>query len=135
MKKILLLLLLLCTLLVGCSSDEEYIESVKNIPIQNLLGSSTTEELAANFINKATNSEDVTVLDLKWSVEGKTEKGKMIIAQQGQNKVYFNTARNGDYVEYMPLEVYIITSDNKKITLGEILYNDFMNDFSKAFEF
>lgn len=135
MKKILLMLLLLCTLLVGCGSDEEYIESVKNIPIQNILESNTTEELAANFIKKATNSQDISVLDLKWSVEGKTEKGKMIVAQQGQNKVYFNTIRNGDYVEYIPLEVYIITSDNKKITLGEILYNNFMNDFSKAFDF
>ena len=135
MKKLLLLLLLLCSLLVGCSSDEDYIETIKNIPIQNVLESNTTEELAANFINKATNLEDVTIFDLEWSIEGKTEKGKMVIAQHGQNKVYFSTYRSGDYIEYIPLEVYIITSDKQKITLGEILYNDFMDDFSKAFEF
>ena len=135
MKKLLLCLMLLCALFTGCTSDEDYIETVKNIPIQNILESNTTEELAVNFIRKTTNLQNVNTSNLKWSIEGETSKGKMVIAQYNQNKVYFDTIKNGDYIEYMPIEVYIITNEKKKITLAEIMYNDIVDDFSEAFDF
>lgn len=135
MKKIIFLFLLLCTLLGGCSSDKTYIDTLKKVPTENILESKTTEELAVNFIKVITKSEDVNPSKLKWEVEGNTKNGKVVIAEYNQNKVYFNTTENGDYVEYVPLEVYMITSENEKISLAEAMYSNLLDDFAKAFKF
>lgn len=135
MKRILVFIIFMTFLLVGCSSDTDYIETVKGIPIEEILKSSTTEELAANIIKKATNSQNITTSSLKWSIEGNTENGKVVIAEYEGNKVYFQTIKNGDYIQYYPKDVYIITKNKKRVTLFEMEYDNILDDLSKEWDF
>ena len=133
MKKIFLFLTLALSLvLTGCGSDQEYIDTVKSIVVEDVLYSNTTEELAANAIGIATNQK-VDVSQLTWKVDGKTRDGKVIVADYNNNRVYFTTVKNGDYIEYTYADIYIITAENKKLTLNELYYTDVVNSFTNLF--
>lgn len=133
MKKIFLFLTLVLSLvLTGCSNDQDYIDAVKSIVVEDVLYSSTTEELAANAIGIATNQK-VDVSQLTWKVDGKTRDGKVIVADYNNNRVYFTTVKNGDYIEYTYADIYIITAENKKLTLNELYYTDVVNSFTNLF--
>lgn len=133
MKKIFLFLTLVLSLvLTGCSNDQDYIDAVKSIVVEDVLYSSTTEELAANAIGIATNQK-VDVSQLTWKVDGKTRDGKVIVADYNNNRVYFTTVKNGDYIEYTYADIYIITAENKKLTLNELYYTDVINSFTNLF--
>lgn len=133
MKKIFLFLTLALSLvLTGCSNDQDYIDAVKSIVVEDVLYSNTTEELAANAIGIATNQK-VDVSQLTWKVDGKTRDGKVIVADYNNNRVYFTTVKNGDYIEYTYADIYIITAENKKLTLNEIYYTDVINSFTNLF--
>lgn len=133
MKKIFLFLTLaLSLILTGCSNDQDYIDAVKSIVVEDVLYSSTTEELAANAIGIATNQK-VDVSQLTWKVDGKTRDGKVIVADYNNNRVYFTTVKNGDYIEYTYADIYIITAENKKLTLNELYYTDVVNSFTNLF--
>lgn len=133
MKKIFLFLTLaLSLILTGCSNDQDYIDAVKSIVVEDVLYSNTTEELAANAIGIATNQK-VDVSQLTWKVDGKTRDGKVIVADYNNNRVYFTTVKNGDYIEYTYADIYIITDENKKLTLNELYYTDVVNSFTKLF--
>lgn len=133
MKKIFLFLTLaLSLILTGCSNDQDYIDAVKSIVVEDVLYSNTTEELAANAIGIATNQK-VDVSQLTWKVDGKTRDGKVIVADYNNNRVYFTTVKNGDYIEYTYADIYIITAENKKLTLNELYYTDVVNSFTNLF--
>jgi hypothetical protein len=133
MKKIFLFLTLALSLvLTGCSNDQDYIDAVKSIVVEDVLYSNTTEELAANAIGIATNQK-VDVSQLTWKVDGKTRDGKVIVADYNSNRVYFTTVKNGDYIEYTYADIYIITAENKKLTLNELYYTDVVNSFTNLF--
>lgn len=133
MKKIFLFLTLALSLvLTGCSNDQDYIDAVKSIVVEDVLYSNTTEELAANAIGIATNQK-VDVSQLTWEVDGKTRDGKVIVADYNNNRVYFTTVKNGDYIEYTYADIYIITAENKKLTLNELYYTDVVNSFTNLF--
>ena len=133
MKKIFLFLTLALSLvLTGCSNDQDYIDAVKSIVVEDVLYSNTTEELAANAIGIATNQK-VDVSQLTWKVDGKTRDGKVIVADYNNNRVYFTTVKNGDYIEYTYSDIYIITAENKKLTLNELYYTDVVNSFTNLF--
>lgn len=133
MKKIFLFLTLVLSLvLTGCSNDQDYIDAVKSIVVEDVLYSNTTEELAANAIGIATNQK-VDVSQLTWKVDGKTRDGKVIVADYNNNRVYFTTVKNGDYIEYTYADIYIITAENKKLTLNELYYTDVVNSFTNLF--
>ena len=133
MKKIFLFLTLsLSLVLTGCSNDQDYIDAVKSIVVEDVLYSNTTEELAANAIGIATNQK-VDVSQLTWKVDGKTRDGKVIVADYNNNRVYFTTVKNGDYIEYTYADIYIITAENKKLTLNELYYTDVVNSFTNLF--
>ncbi|MCF2613294.1 MULTISPECIES: membrane lipoprotein lipid attachment site-containing protein [Fusobacterium] len=133
MKKIFLFLTLALSLvLTGCSNDQDYIDAVKSIVVEDVLYSNTTEELAANAIGIATNQK-VDVSQLTWKVDGKTRDGKVIVADYNNNRVYFTTVKNGDYIEYTYADIYIITAENKKLTLNELYYTDVVNSFTNLF--
>ena len=133
MKKIFLFLTLALSLvLTGCSNDQDYIDAVKSIVVEDVLYSNTTEELAANAIGIATNQK-VDVSQLTWKVDGKTRDGKVIVADYNNNRVYFKTVKNGDYIEYTYADIYIITAENKKLTLNELYYTDVVNSFTNLF--
>lgn len=133
MKKIFLFLTLALSLvLTGCSNDQDYIDAVKSIVVEDVLYSNTTEELAANVIGIATNQK-VDVSQLTWKVDGKTRDGKVIVADYNNNRVYFTTVKNGDYIEYTYADIYIITAENKKLTLNELYYTDVVNSFTNLF--
>lgn len=133
MKKIFLFLTLALSLvLTGCSNDQDYIDAVKSIVVEDVLYSNTTEELAANAIGIATNQK-VDVSQLTWKVAGKTRDGKVIVADYNNNRVYFTTVKNGDYIEYTYADIYIITAENKKLTLNELYYTDVVNSFTNLF--
>ena len=133
MKKIFLFLTLALSLvLTGCSNDQDYIDAVKSIVVEDVLYSNTTEELAANAIGIATNQK-VDVSQLTWKVDGKTRDGKVIVADYNNNRVYFTTVKNGDYIEYTYADIYIITAENKKQTLNELYYTDVVNSFTNLF--
>lgn len=133
MKKIFLFLTLALSLvLTGCSNDQDYIDAVKSIVVEDVLYSNTTEELAANAISIATNQK-VDVSQLTWKVDGKTRDGKVIVADYNNNRVYFTTVKNGDYIEYTYADIYIITAENKKLTLNELYYTDVVNSFTNLF--
>ena len=133
MKKIFLFLTLALSLvLTGCSNDQDYIDAVKSIVVEDVLYSNTTEELAANAIGIATNQK-VDVSQLTWKVDGKTRDGKVIVADYNNNRVYFTTVKNGDYIEYTYADIYIITAENKKLTLNELYYTDVINSFTNLF--
>lgn len=133
MKKIFLFLTLaLSLILTGCSNDQDYIDAVKSIVVEDVLYSNTTEELAANAIGIATNQK-VDVSQLTWKVDGKTRDGKVIVADYNSNRVYFTTVKNGDYIEYTYADIYIITAENKKLTLNELYYTDVVNSFTNLF--
>ncbi len=110
MKKIFLFLTLALSLvLTGCSNDQDYIDAIKSIVVEDVLYSNTTEELAANAIGIATNQK-VDASQLTWKVDGKTRDGKVIVADYNNNRVYFTTVKNGDYIEYTYADIYIITA-------------------------
>ena len=133
MKKIFLFLTLaLSLILTGCSNDQDYIDAVKSIVVEDVLYSNTTEELAANAIGIATNQK-IDVSQLTWKVDGKTRDGKVIVADYNNNRVYFTTVKNGDYIEYTYADIYIITAENKKLTLNELYYTDVVNSFTNLF--
>lgn len=133
MKKIFLFLTLALSLvLTGCSNDQDYIDAVKSIVVEDVLYSNTTEELAANAIGIATNQK-IDVSQLTWKVDGKTRDGKVIVADYNSNRVYFTTVKNGDYIEYTYADIYIITAENKKLTLNELYYTDVVNSFTNLF--
>ena len=133
MKKIFLFLTLALSLvLTGCSNDQDYIDAVKSIVVEDVLYSNTTEELAANAIGIATNQK-IDVSQLTWKVDGKTRDGKVIVADYNNNRVYFTTVKNGDYIEYTYADIYIITAENKKLTLNELYYTDVINSFTNLF--
>lgn len=133
MKKIFLFLILALSLvLTGCSNDQDYIDAVKSIVVEDVLYSNTTEELAANAIGIATNQK-VDASQLTWKVDGKTRDGKVIVADYNNNRVYFTTVKNGDYIEYTYADIYIITAENKKLTLNELYYTDVVNSFTNLF--
>lgn len=133
MKKIFLFLTLALSLvLTGCSNDQDYIDAIKSIVVEDVLYSNTTEELAANAIGIATNQK-VDVSQLTWKVDGKTRDGKVIVADYNNNRVYFTTVKNGDYIEYTYADIYIITAENKKLTLNELYYTDVVNSFTNLF--
>lgn len=133
MKKIFLFLTLaLSLILTGCSNDQDYIDAVKSIVVEDVLYSNTTEELAANAIGIATNQK-VDASQLTWKVDGKTRDGKVIVADYNSNRVYFTTVKNGDYIEYTYADIYIITAENKKLTLNELYYTDVVNSFTNLF--
>ena len=133
MKKIFLFLTLALSLvLTGCSNDQDYIDAVKSIVVEDVLYSNTTEELAANAIGIATNQK-VDVSQLTWKVDGKTRDGKVIVADYNNNRVYFTTVKNGDYIEYTYADIHIITAENKKLTLNELYYTDVVNSFTNLF--
>lgn len=133
MKKIFLFLTLALSLvLTGCGSDQEYIDTVKSIVVEDVLYSNTTEELAANAISIATNQK-IDISQLTWKVDGKTRDGKVIVADYNNNRVYFTTVKNGDYIEYTYADIYIITAENKKLTLNELYYTDVVNSFTNLF--
>lgn len=133
MKKIFLFLTLVLSLvLTGCSNDQDYIDAVKSIVVEDVLYSNTTEELAANAIGIATNQK-VDVSQLTWKVDGKTRDGKVIVADYNNNRIYFTTVKNGDYIEYTYADIYIITAENKKLTLNELYYTDVVNSFTNLF--
>lgn len=133
MKKIFLFLTLALSLvLTGCSNDQDYIDAVKSIVVEDVLYSNTTEELAANAIGIATNQK-IDVSQLTWKVDGKTRDGKVIVADYNNNRVYFTTVKNGDYIEYTYADIYIITAENKKLTLNELYYTDVVNSFTNLF--
>ena len=133
MKKIFLFLTLALSLvLTGCSNDQDYIDAVKSIVVEDVLYSNTTEELAANAIGIATN-QNVDVSQLTWKVDGKTRDGKVIVADYNNNRVYFTTVKNGNYIEYTYADIYIITAENKKLTLNELYYTDVVNSFTNLF--
>ena len=134
MKKVLLILSLLLTFLfTGCGSDNNYISTVKSIPIsEQVLGCSTTEDLAVKFIEMSL-GEKISKSQLNWEIEGKTKNGKMVVAEYKGNKVYFSTVKNGDYIQYSPLTTYLVTSNGKRITLTEIVFNNALKEFSKNF--
>lgn len=133
MKKIFLFLTLALSLvLTGCSNDQDYIDAVKSIVVEDVLYSNTTEELAANAIGIATNQK-VDASQLTWKVDGKTRDGKVIVADYNNNRVYFTTVKNGDYIEYTYADIYIITAENKKLTLNELYYTDVVNSFTNLF--
>lgn len=133
MKKIFLFLTLALSLvLTGCSNDQDYIDAVKSIVVEDVLYSNTTEELAANAIGIATNQK-VDISQLTWKVDGKTRDGKVIVADYNNNRVYFTTVKNGDYIEYTYADIYIITAENKKLTLNELYYTDVVNSFTNLF--
>lgn len=133
MKKIFLFLTLALSLvLTGCSNDQDYIDAIKSIVVEDVLYSNTTEELAANAIGIATNQK-VDASQLTWKVDGKTRDGKVIVADYNNNRVYFTTVKNGDYIEYTYADIYIITAENKKLTLNELYYTDVVNSFTNLF--
>lgn len=133
MKKIFVFLTLTLSLvLTGCSNDQDYIDAVKSIVVEDVLYSNTTEELAANAIGIATNQK-VDASQLTWKVDGKTRDGKVIVADYNNNRVYFTTVKNGDYIEYTYADIYIITAENKKLTLNELYYTDVVNSFTNLF--
>lgn len=133
MKKIFLFLTLALSLvLTGCSNDQDYIDAVKSIVVEDVLYSNTTEELAANAIGIATNQK-IDISQLTWKVDGKTRDGKVIVADYNNNRVYFTTVKNGDYIEYTYADIYIITAENKKLTLNELYYTDVVNSFTNLF--
>lgn len=133
MKKIFLFLTLALSLvLTGCSNDQDYIDAVKSIVVEDVLYSNTTEELAANVIGIVTNQK-VDASQLTWKVDGKTRDGKVIVADYNNNRVYFTTVKNGDYIEYTYADIYIITAENKKLTLNELYYTDVVNSFTNLF--
>lgn len=133
MKKIFLFLTLALSLvLTGCSNDQDYIDAVKSIVVEDVLYSNTTEELAANAISIATNQK-IDISQLTWKVDGKTRDGKVIVADYNNNRVYFTTVKNGDYIEYTYADIYIITAENKKLTLNELYYTDVVNSFTNLF--
>lgn len=133
MKKIFLFFTLVLSLvLTGCSSDKDYIDTVKSIVVEDVLYSNTTEQLAANAIGIAINQK-IDVSQLTWKVDGKTRDGKVIVADYNNNRVYFTTVENGDYIEYTYDGVYIITAENKKLTLNELYYADVVNSFTNLF--
>lgn len=133
MKKIFLFLTLALSLvLTGCSNDQDYIDAVKSIVVEDVLYSNITEELAANAIGIATNQK-VDVSQLTWKVDGKTRDGKVIVADYNNNRVYFTTVKNGDYIEYTYADIYVITAENKKLTLNELYYTDVVNSFTNLF--
>lgn len=133
MKKIFLFFTLVLSLvLTGCSSDKDYIDTVKSIVVEDVLYSNTTEQLAANAIGIAINQK-IDVSQLTWKVDGKTRDGKVIVANYNNNRVYFTTVENGDYIEYTYDGVYIITAENKKLTLNELYYADVVNSFTNLF--
>lgn len=133
MKKIFLFLTLALSLvLTGCSNDQDYIDTVKSIVVEDVLYSNITEELAANAIGIATNQK-VDVSQLTWKVDGKTRDGKVIVADYNNNRVYFTTVKNGDYIEYTYADIYVITAENKKLTLNELYYTDVVNSFTNLF--
>lgn len=134
MKKIFLFFTLVLSLvLTGCTSDKDYIDTVKSIVVEDVLYSNTTEELAVNAIGIAINKK-IDVSELTWKVDGKTRDGKVIVADYNNNKVYFTTVKNGDYIEYTYSDIYIITAENKKITLNELYYTDVVNSFTNLFK-
>lgn len=122
----------LSLVLTGCSNDQDYIDAVKSIVVEDVLYSNTTEELAANAIGIATNQK-IDVSQLTWKVDGKTRDGKVIVADYNNNRVYFTTVKNGDYIEYTYADIYIITAENKKLTLNELYYTDVVNSFTNLF--
>ncbi len=102
--------------------ESYHIDVLKSIPnpVQTF-EVNTTEELAAKLIS-AEEGTNIPVEYLKWETEGKIEGGKVFYAEYNGNKVYFRVRKNGDYIEYLPIETYIVTKRGERFTLAQIIF-------------
>lgn len=130
MKKLTFILLLVLTLaLTGCGGDKAYIETVKGIvTAEEILGANNIEDLSVELIRKC--GENPAKNDIKWLIEGETKDGKMVVAEYNNNKVFIPTIKNGDYVEIMPINIYVINSQGKRFNLVNILIEDAFSGFN-----
>lgn len=132
MKKILLLLAIILTVLfTGCGMmDSAYIETVQGIVTpQEILGTNNLKDLTIELLERSSGTVDEK--NVKWEIEGKTKEGKVVVAKYAGNKVVIPTKKDGDYIQVLPAEIYIITSEGQRINLLSIM----MDDFTKNLDF
>lgn len=132
MRKIILVLSIFFTFLFSSCGmmDSAYIETVQGIVTpQEILGTNNLKDLTIELLERSSGTVDEK--NVKWEIEGKTKEGKVVVAKYAGNKVVIPTKKDGDYIQVLPAEIYIITSEGQRINLLSIM----MDDFTKNLDF
>lgn len=138
-KLVYLIIIVLCLGLVwemiNIFQNYYYVDVLKKIPNPiSVFEVNTTEELAAKLIS-VEEGTNISVEYLNWDKEGEIEGGKVFYAEYNGNKVYFRVRKNGDYIEYLPIETYIINKAGERVNLAQIIFELEYNKAMKELDF
>ncbi|MBC2855437.1 MAG: hypothetical protein RSD40_01905 [Bacilli bacterium] len=134
MKKLLIILGLIFVF-TGCfNTDEKYISTVKGIVLsEQIIGANNVEELVVNLL-KIESKQNVVAKDVVWKIDGDTNDGKIVLAEYSGYKVYIPTFKNGDYIETIPNNIYMITKTGERKNLPSIIMSGFFEEIGNIFK-
>lgn len=109
------------------TSNNEYIETVKNIPTSY----GTIENILVEMFTASTTKESKLIPKDKliWEIEGSTNEGEIVTCKYEDIKVVIPTIKDGDYIKILPFSVYYI-KNGKIINDYEIISDKWRNEIN-----